>query len=136
MRGIEVEGEQWYSCEGMSWRTNWEFSELLKYDPQPGDTWHESYSFWLWVVDRNGDEVTIAKIGPSGEIPSHDTAVSIMSVQAFAAYVSYGSIPGTWCNAHRRDPAFDVQDFWAEHRKALHKETERIGSLVARRLKI
>jgi hypothetical protein len=26
-------------------------------DPQPGDRWHEMYSFWLYVIWREGDEV-------------------------------------------------------------------------------
>jgi hypothetical protein len=46
-------------------------------DPQPGDRWHEMLSFWLYVVDRDGDQVTVQYSGPPCTFPEDATEETV-----------------------------------------------------------
>ncbi|HEV8176911.1 MAG TPA: hypothetical protein VGP44_04415 [Gemmatimonadales bacterium] len=47
-------------------------AEALR-DPQPGDRWHEMLSYWLYVVDREGDLVTVQYCGAPCTFPGDAT---------------------------------------------------------------
>lgn len=71
-------------------------------DPQPGDAWHEMFSFWMHVIDRQGDVVTLLLLGPSRTIANWDSERQIQTVAEFKKWVSYTSIEGTWCHISQR----------------------------------
>ena len=62
-------------------------------DPQPGDRFHEMYSYYVHVVERNGDKVTIEEYFPPANIPT-DAKIKTMTVKEFDQYYAYKSIPG------------------------------------------
>lgn len=46
-----------------------EIGRAVAADPQPGDRWHEMFSFWLYVVAREGDRVTLLSAGAPCTFP-------------------------------------------------------------------
>jgi hypothetical protein len=63
-------------------------------NPQVGDRFHEVYSWWVYVVDRQGDQLVIAegRARPS-DFPDGATFCT-MTVQEFRQKNTYRSIPG------------------------------------------
>lgn len=61
-------------------------------DPQPGDRFAEMYSFWLYVVARNGDLVTTIEAGVPCEFP-RDGRIKTQTVKEFQARFSYDGRP-------------------------------------------
>ena len=49
-------------------------------DPQPGDRWEENLSFWLYVVDRQGEQVTVQYSGAPCTFPE-DATEETLSVE-------------------------------------------------------
>jgi hypothetical protein len=70
-------------------------------DPQPGDCWHEMFSWWLFVTSRDGDLMTTLELNPPGTFPD-DGKFWSGSVEEFKKRMSYGTIPGTWAKCDSR----------------------------------
>jgi hypothetical protein len=62
-------------------------------DPQVGDRFHEMYSFWVYVVAREGDQVTTMESGAPCTFPD-DARVWIGTVEELKKRFAYGTIPG------------------------------------------
>lgn len=62
-------------------------------DPRIGDRFSEFYSFWLYVVDRDGDHITTMEASPPCEFPK-DAKLAKYSLVDFRKRFAYGSIPG------------------------------------------
>ena len=75
-------------------------------DPQVGDLFHEQYSFYLYVVARDGDMVTTMEASPPCTFPD-DGKVHVQTVSAFIQRVSYESIPGSWVRLRSRGNAVE-----------------------------
>jgi hypothetical protein len=70
-------------------------------DPQVGDLFTEMYSYWLYVIGRSGNMVTIMEANPPCILPE-DGKVSSLTVEDFRKRFSYGSIDGFWVSLVKR----------------------------------
>ena len=62
-------------------------------DPQPGDRFTEMLAFYVYVLEREGNQVTFMECNPPCELPK-DGKIGICSVSEFSRRYAYGSIPG------------------------------------------
>jgi hypothetical protein len=69
--------------------------------PQPGDLWHEMYSWWLLVLAADGTRVvTLEGAGAGMNI---DRQSKTFTKEEFEKYLSYqSSVPGYWMMLHSR----------------------------------
>jgi hypothetical protein len=51
-------------------------------DPQPGDRYTEMYNFWLYVVARDGNDLTVMHASPPCQFPE-DAATETLTVVEF-----------------------------------------------------
>ena len=73
-----------------------EDTELAMRDPQPGDRFTEIYSFWVYVIGRDGDEITYMEASPPCTLP-RDGAVKTSTLREFQDHFAYGgNTPGYW----------------------------------------
>lgn len=79
-------------------------------NPRIGDRFTEMYSFWLYVVGRNGDKIATLEASPPCSFPE-DGIFKVQTVKEFKNRFSYGSIPGYW--VHFVDSNNDVKG-WLE----------------------
>src|SRR3990167_10687446 len=75
-------------------------------DPQPGDRWHEMYSYWIHVIDRCGNMIwTRDYVGPCETTPEAACRSDLWkSVKAFQEHVKYTLYRDN--QASVRDPVF------------------------------
>jgi hypothetical protein len=67
------------------------------WDPQPGDRFHEMLAYWVYVVGRDGDVVTILEAGAPCTFPTGQKVKAWRgTVEEFGERFSYGSIVGFW----------------------------------------
>lgn len=97
-------------------------------DPQPGDLFHEMYSWWMVVVHRDGERVTVGTLSPPGSMPADLEWREFGSLVAYEYAYSYGTIPGSWLRLDRR--GMDVTGWHearisAEHIDQVMKSGER-----------
>ena len=78
-----------------------EATERALADPQVGDRFHEMYSFWLYVIRRDGDIVTTMEVSPPATLPD-DGKVRIQTVTELRERLAYGNIPGYWVRLRDR----------------------------------
>jgi hypothetical protein len=62
-------------------------------NPQVGDRFTEMYSFWLYVVGKNGDKVATIEASPPCSFPE-DGKLKVQTVEDFRNRFAYGSISG------------------------------------------
>lgn len=67
-------------------------TEIAMDDPQVGDLYSEMFSFYLYVVERDGDKVVTMEGSPPCEFPNDK--VKAQTVEELKARFAYGSIPG------------------------------------------
>ena len=79
-------------------------------DPQPGDEFTEFYSFWVVVVERDGDHVTWLVAKPPATLPQ-DGARFVGTVAEFGDTFAYKGIPGYFVKLNRR--GMDMR-WWAK----------------------
>lgn len=89
-----------------------DYNEILKLsqealnDPKPGDYWHEMYSWHMYVVDvEETDKVKIiTTINASAPCTfPNDGKIEKRTIAEFKAWLSYGSIEGTWAHIGKRN---------------------------------
>ncbi len=88
-------------------------------DPQPGDRFHEMYSFWVYVLGVTNGVVIYCEANPPCTLPN-DAKLTVATQAQFLARFSYGAIPGSWISY--ADGGNDVSG-WAEHLLA-HKPSD------------
>lgn len=65
------------------------------WDPQVGDRFDEMYSYWVYVVGRDGDTVTTLEAGAPCSFPDGETIKAWRgSIDEFSDRFAYGSIIG------------------------------------------
>ncbi len=89
-----------------------EATELAFRSPAVGDRFHEMYSFWVYVMAREGDVVTTIEASPPCTFPE-DGKVRVQTLDEFRKRFAYGSIPGYWVRFC--DSGNDVEG-WASER--------------------
>lgn len=67
--------------------------EAIMADPQPGDRFHEMYNFWGYVLEREGDQVTLITASPPCTFPE-DGVIEVLLLDEFRRKFSYDGIPG------------------------------------------
>lgn len=80
---------------------NDETTEALR-DPQPGDLFHEMFSWWMVVVHREGERVVVGTLSPPGSMPDNLKWREFGALVAYQHAYSYGTIPGSWLRYDRR----------------------------------
>lgn len=63
--------------------------------PRPGDRFTEMYSFWLYILEVNGDEITYMEASAPCTLPK-DGTVRTSSLDEFRERFSYQGIDGYW----------------------------------------
>ena len=89
-------------------------------NPRVGDRFHEMYSFWICVVERQGDRVTTMQASAPCTFPE-DAEVRFWSVEEFGTY--FGVDRPTGPTLLLADRGNQVEG-WIETRLALKKERE------------
>lgn len=84
--------------------------EQIMADPQAGDRFQEMYSFWGYVVHRDGDNVVIMTASPPCTFPQ-DAKVMKCTVAEMRTYFSYDSADGYWVTGAGR--GHDVNGWYA-----------------------
>lgn len=84
------------------WKERKQWTDEIFNDPQPGDELSEMFSYWLFIIARSGDEVTVIEAwGPTDDIvrdfPQRKTTVSELRKK-----YAYGTMPGYSLTANRR----------------------------------
>lgn len=77
-------------------------TQAIMDDPQPGDLLHEMYSFWCYVVARDGDTVVTMEGNPPCTFPD-DGEIKRQSIAEFRERFTYESIPDYWVDGHSRN---------------------------------
>jgi hypothetical protein len=77
-------------------------------DPRVGDRFTEMYSFWMYVVGREGDCVVTMHASPPCTFPE-DAKVTFSTLEEFQKRWAYESIPGYSVSLEDRDN--DVSDW-------------------------
>jgi hypothetical protein len=90
-------------------------------DPQPGDIWQEMLRWWGHVLDVKDGVVTLWNVGKSREMMGADGTVEHRSIAKFTEFVSYNSIPGTWCEINARKGAAKAAEWRAEYAENVRK---------------
>jgi hypothetical protein len=81
-------------------------------NPQPGDRWHEMYSWWLYVIAVAGDKIVTAE-GLNCRRFIEKAEVKILSKEGFRKYLSYDSgVSGYWMMLC--DRGNDVTGWWRD----------------------
>jgi len=66
-------------------------------DPKVGDRFHEMYSYWVYVIGIDGEQITTFE---SGHLPVRHPAAgkyrTYPSHEAFRTHFAYDTIPGYW----------------------------------------
>lgn len=90
------------------------------WEPKVGMLFHEMYSYWLYVVDVNGDIVTTLESGAPCTFPDGDSVkVWRGTVEEFSERWAYKGIIGFSMDIHSED--HDVAG-WAKHAEKLLKD--------------
>ncbi len=76
-----------------SWQHNQVITAQQFNNPQPGDTFTEMLTFYVIVLERNGDMVTWTEAHPPCELP-RDGKILAGTVRQFSQSYEYGTIPG------------------------------------------
>lgn len=71
-----------------------EINQIMS-DPQPGDWFQEMYSYWGYVVHRDGDNVVIMSASPPCTFPQ-DARVMKCTLAQMRTYFAYDSEDGHW----------------------------------------
>jgi hypothetical protein len=87
---------------GTEFERQLELSKIALADPQPGDHWHEMYSWHMFVLDVTDGIVTSIHASPPCSFPK-DGKIEKRSIDAFRKWLSYGSIDGTWAHCLERN---------------------------------
>lgn len=72
-------------------------------NPEVGDRFHEMWSYWVYVIGIDGDQVTTFESGyhPS-QHPTQGERKIYPTREAFRRHFAYGTIPGYWVTLQRR----------------------------------
>lgn len=62
-------------------------------NPQFGDRFHEMYSFWVHVIKRDGDKISVREYHPPCAVPVDGKRRDFESIEAFKTAYAY-STPG------------------------------------------
>jgi hypothetical protein len=93
-------------------------------DPQVGDRFHEMLSYWVYVVARDGERITVMDAIPPCSLPKDGRAIGYDTLEAFRAAFRYPTNPGYWVRL--ADRGHDVSG-WLEGKEINQKpDTERI----------
>lgn len=77
----------------VDWNRHCSLTAQAMADPQPGDRYHEMWSFWLYVVARNGDQVCTMEASAPCSFP-RDGKIVWQATEEFRRRWAYGSIEG------------------------------------------
>lgn len=83
--------------------------EAIFADPQPGDCFHEWYTFWGYVVHRDGDRAVIMTASAPCTFPD-DGKVEVLTLEALRQRFAYETIPGYFVTGAGR--GHDVAGWW------------------------
>lgn len=72
-------------------------------NPRVGDRFHEMWSFWMYVVAINGDEVVTMTLCPPGELPRDGKVERYVTADQYRAAFQYKSMAGYWITLDSRD---------------------------------
>lgn len=68
---------------------------LAMADPQPGDRFTEFFSFWVYVVKRDGNTITTIEANSPAILPQ-DGEIKVQTLEEFRERFHYQTRPGYW----------------------------------------
>lgn len=73
-------------------------TEAMMDDPRVGDRFQEMYSFWMYIVGRDGQCVTVMEANPPCTLPDDGKLRTFPTVEDFKRAYAYGHKPerGYW----------------------------------------
>jgi len=93
-------------------------------DPQVGDRFHEFLSYWIYVVARDGERITVMEAHAPCSLPDEGKVTEYATLKDFRYACSYKTNPGYWVRL--ADRGNDVEG-WQKGKEIDHKpDTERI----------